>query len=224
MKDGKNFSSAQPYSVTLKSLFLSLLVAFYTGGYLGINRFNACRDRYYDVSLWFEKDIPFVPSMIIGYSFVFVLIIILFLVLDNMPDFWDMCRRFLNMTLICFAIFLIFPVRMNFRPEVVMTGDWITALVSFYFWLDQPYNLFPSMHLGASFFVAFYCLRKGRIIGWTTMAMAVIVAVSVVLLKQHYIMDVIAGFLVAWLCSFFSMKQFRTLFLLQNIPWRRQVG
>lgn len=224
MKEKNQPLPEQPYSVTVKSLLLSLLVAFYTGGYLGINRFNAFRDRYYDVSLWFEKDIPFVPSMIIGYSFVFVLIIILFLVIDNMPDFRDICLRFLNMTLICFAIFLMFPVRMNFRPEVVMTGDWITALVSFYFWLDQPYNLFPSMHLGASFFVAFYCMRKGRIIGWTTMAMAVIVGVSVVLLKQHYIMDVVAGFLVAWFCSFFSMKQFRAFILFQNAPWRRQAG
>jgi membrane-associated phospholipid phosphatase len=224
MKDRNQPLSKPPYSVTVKSTLLSLLVAFYTGGYLGINRLNAYRDRYYDVSLWFEKDIPFVPSMIIGYSFVFFLIIILFLVIDDMSDFREICLRFLNMTLFCFAIFLIFPVRMNSRPEVVMTDDWITALVSFYFWMDQPYNLFPSMHLGASFFVAFYCRRKGRVIGWTTMAMAVIVGVSVVLLKQHYIMDVIAGFLVAWFSSFFSMKQFRALFLSQNVPWRRQAG
>ena len=182
------------YSVKWKSFFLALLVAFYTGGYLGINWINDYRNRYYDVSLWFEKDIPFVPSMIIGYSFVFLLVAILFLVIDNMPDFWDICRRFLTMTLICFTIFLMFPVRMKFRPEVGVGEDWINELVSFYFWMDKPYNLFPSMHLAASFFVAFYCMRKGQIIGWITMTMATVVGVSVVLLKQHYIMDVVAGF------------------------------
>jgi len=31
-------------------------------------------------------------------------------------------------------------------------------------------------------------MRKGRIIGWITMIMAITVGVSVVLLKQHYIM------------------------------------
>jgi membrane-associated phospholipid phosphatase len=197
------------YSVKWKSFFLALLVAFYTGGYLGINWINDYRNRYYDVSLWFEKDIPFVPSMIIGYSFVFLLVAILFLVIDNMPDFWDICRRFLTMTLICFTIFLLFPVRMKFRPEVGVGEDWITELVSFYFWMDKPYNLFPSMHLAASFFVAFYCLRKGKIIGWITMTMATVVGVSVVLLKQHYIMDVVAGFAVAWFCSFFSIRYFK---------------
>ena len=197
------------YSITKKTLLLILLVAFYTVGYLGINRFNAYRGQYHDVSLWFEKSIPFVPWMIVGYSFVFVLVAILFLVIDNMPDFYEMCLRFLIMTLICFAVFLVFPVRMDFRPQVKITGEWITSMVSFYFWLDKPYNLFPSMHLSASFFSAFYCMRKGPIIGWITMIMALIVGVSVVLIKQHYILDVVAGFAVAWFCTFFPLKTIR---------------
>ncbi len=203
----------QPYSVTRKTLGLILLVTFYTAGYLGINWINCYQNHYYDVSLWFEKDIPFVPSMIIGYSLVFVLIALLFLVIDNMPDYWDMCIRFFNMSLLCFIIFLIFPVRMNLRPEMTMTDNWINELVCFYFWLDHPYNLFPSMHLSASFFAAFYCMRKGPIIGWIAMIMAITVGVSVVLLKQHYIMDVVAGFIVGWGSSFFSMKKIKSRFL-----------
>ena len=205
--------SEQPYSVTRKTLGLILLVSFYTIGYLGINRINEYRDHYYNVSLMFEKYIPFVPSAIIGYSLVFVLVALLFLVIDNMPDFWDMCLRFFNMSLLCFVIFLIFPVRMDLRPEVTMANDWITQLVCFYFWIDHPYNLFPSMHLSASFFAAFYCMRKGRIIGWIAMIMAMIVGVSVVLLKQHYIMDIVAGFTVAWFSSFFSLKKFKSRLL-----------
>lgn len=184
-----------------------MLVAFYAAGYLGINWINDFRSRYYDVSFWFEKDIPFVPAMIIGYFFVFVLVAILFLVIDNMPDFWDMWARFLCMILTCFVIFLVFPVRMNFRPEAGVGQGWIMEMVSFYFWFDKPYNLFPSMHLAASFFSAFYCMRKGRLLGWITMAMAILVGVSVVLVKQHYIMDVVAGFLPAWFCSSFSWKR-----------------
>lgn len=204
--------SEQPYSVIKKTLGLLLLVTFYTVGYLGINRINDYRSHYYDVSLWFEKLIPFVPAAIIGYSFVFLLIIILFLVIDNMPDFWDMCIRFFNMSLLCFIIFLIFPVRMDLRPEVGLADGWIMELVSFYFWIDHPYNLFPSMHLSASFFAAFYCMRKGRILGWITMIMALTVGVSVVLLKQHYIMDVVAGLFVGWFCSFFSLKKIKSRF------------
>lgn len=202
----------QPYSVTRKTMGLILLVSFYTIGYLSINRLNDYRNHYYDVSLWFEKDIPFVPSAIIGYSFVFLLVAILYLIIDSMRDFWDMFIRFSIMILLCFIIFLIFPVRMDLRPDVSMANDWITELVCFYFWIDHPYNLFPSMHLSASFFSAFYCMRKGPIIGWITMIMAMIVGISVVLLKQHYIMDVVAGFIVAWFCSFFSMKKIKARF------------
>lgn len=207
----------EAYSVALKSSVLALVVAFYTAGYLVINRFNDYRDRYYDVSLWFEKDIPFVPSMILIYSLVFVLIVVLFLVIDNMPDFWDICARFLIMTMICFAIFIVYPVRMYFRPEIPAGGDWINAMVGFYFWLDKPYNLFPSMHLSASFFSAFYCLKKGLVLGWTAMGMAVVVGISVVLLKQHYILDVVAGFLVAWVCFFFSIRQIRSWWTIRPV-------
>lgn len=193
-----------------KTLGLILLVTFYTVGYLGINWINDYRAHYYNVSLWFEKDIPFVPAAIIGYSLVFLLVAILFLIIDNMTDFWDMCLRFFNMSLLCFIIFLIFPVRMDLRPEVSMAANnWINELVCFYFWIDHPYNLFPSMHLSASFFAAFYCMRKGRIIGSITMIMAIIVGISVVLLKQHYIMDVAAGFIVGCFCSFFSLKKIK---------------
>ncbi len=206
----------QPYSITKKTLGLILMVTFYTVGYLGINRINDYRSHYYDVSFWFEKDIPFIPVAIIGYSFVFLLVAIMYLAIDNMQDFWEICIRFLNMSLLCFIIFLIFPVRMDLRPEVGMAGDWITELVRFYFWIDHPYNLFPSMHLSASFFSAFYCMRKGKIIGWITMVMAITVGVSVVLLKQHYILDVVAGFFVAWLSAFFSLKKFKARFLMRQ--------
>ncbi|HQM44836.1 MAG: phosphatase PAP2 family protein [Syntrophaceae bacterium] len=199
-------------SIARKTVILILLVSFYTVGYLGINRLNAYRDSYYDVSFWFEKDIPFVPSFIIAYSLVFVLVAILFLMLENMADFREMVTRFFIMTLICFAFFLILPVRMNFRPEMVMTDDWITQAVCFYFWIDQPYNLFPSMHLSASFFSAFYCLSKKRMVGYVSMIMAILVGISVVLLKQHYILDVVAGFLLAFCCFFFSCTRFKSLF------------
>ena len=206
----------QPYSITKKTLGLILMVTFYTVGYLGIKRINDYRSHYYDVSFWFEKDIPFIPVAIIGYSFVFLLVAIMYLAIDNMQDFWEICIRFLNMSLLCFIIFLIFPVRMDLRPEVGMAGDWITELVRFYFWIDHPYNLFPSMHLSASFFSAFYCMRKGKIIGWITMVMAITVGISVVLLKQHYILDVVAGFFVAWLSAFFSLKKFKARFLMRQ--------
>ena len=206
--------SEQPYSVTKKTLGLLFIVAFYTVGYLVINRLNDYRSHYFDVSFWFEKDIPFVPAMILGYSLVFVLVAILYLIVDNMPDFWDVCIRFFNMSLLCFIIFLIFPVRMDFRPEVSLAATgWINELVRFYFWIDHPNNLFPSMHLSGSFFSAFYCMRRGRIIGWIAMIMAIIVGVSVVLLKQHYILDVVAGFAVAWFCTYFSMKKMKALIM-----------
>jgi hypothetical protein len=71
--------SEQPYSVTLKTIALLLLVTFYTVGYLGINRINNYRDpsnhssvpdhRQYAGFLGYVHSIfQYVPSVFYNFS------------------------------------------------------------------------------------------------------------------------------------------------------------
>ncbi len=54
------------------------------------------------------------------------------------------------------------------------------------------------MHVSNAFLVAFILnhYRKGW--GWVFQPLAILVAVSVVLVRQHYIVDALAGALVGW--------------------------
>jgi membrane-associated phospholipid phosphatase len=70
--------------------------------------------------------------------------------------------------------------------------------VDFYYWLDLPYNCFPSLHVSNVFLVSFFMQRFKKGMGWILFPLSTLVAVSVVLVKQHYIADVVAGIFVGW--------------------------
>ena len=62
---------------------------------------------------------------------------------------------------------------------------------------DPPYNCFPSIHVAHAFVSALTCYRVHRELGIAATLGASLVAVSTLYAKQHYILDVIAGILLA---------------------------
>ena len=63
--------------------------------------------------------------------------------------------------------------------------------------MDPPYNCFPSLHVAHSFVSALTCLRVHRGVGIVALISASLVALSTLFTKQHYVLDVIAGVLMA---------------------------
>jgi membrane-associated phospholipid phosphatase len=64
--------------------------------------------------------------------------------------------------------------------------------------IDPPYNCFPSLHVAYAFVSALTCSRVHRGVGFVALLWAVLIAVSTVFTKQHYVLDVIGGGLIAW--------------------------
>jgi membrane-associated phospholipid phosphatase len=102
---------------------------------------------------------------------------------------------------------------METRPEIwQVSGNSISAAVTrFYYYIDAPYNLFPSLHVTYPTLATLVSWRNHKIMRWVFAAMAVVVAVSVVLVKQHYIADVVAGFANGGICFAFAVYAERWL-------------
>lgn len=64
---------------------------------------------------------------------------------------------------------------------------------------DPPYNCFPSLHVAHSFVSALASARVHRRLGVVAITAATLVAVSTLFTKQHYVLDVVAGGLMAGL-------------------------
>jgi hypothetical protein len=75
--------------------------------------------------------------------------------------------------------------------------DLSTAFLAFVYRIDPPANVFPSLHVAHTFVVAFILLRDRPALGRLAVAMAVVLALSTLTTKQHFIADLVAGFAMA---------------------------
>ena len=63
---------------------------------------------------------------------------------------------------------------------------------------DPPHNCFPSLHVAHSFVSALACSRVHRRLGLVALIAATLVALSTLFTKQHYVLDAVAGVVLAF--------------------------
>ncbi len=188
-----------------RNSFLFML-GYFTFGYLALNWLSQQRTSFFDLSFAFEHDIPFVPEFIFGYILVYFSILLSYLVLKEWQDWRRATISFLLCTSVAYLLFLILPVRMTMRPELVGAAGISNAVSRLYYVIDLPYNCFPSLHVTYPTLATLLAWRHHRIARWVFMTMAIVVAASVVLVKQHYVADVVAGFLNAGICFWVTVR------------------
>ncbi len=175
-----------------------LMLGYFTAGYLTINWISSQRTVFYDLSLPFEHDIPFIPAFILGYACVYGGMAVACAIIDNVRDWQRAIVGFFILTTVCFIFFLILPVKMTMRPDLSNMTGFYASLTKFIFHIDLPYNCFPSLHVTFPTFATLIVWKNHKIARWAVLSMALIVAISVILVKQHYLADVIAGLCVAF--------------------------
>jgi membrane-associated phospholipid phosphatase len=140
--------------------------------------------------------IPFCPKWMFAYGGVYTALLLpIFVVRD--PALFRRTALAYFFTLICsYAFFLACPVTTKgFRPEVSTLDtrifwQWGAALN---YTIDPPMNSFPSLHVGTMTLATLISWRADKKVGYAAVVVAVIIALSTMLVKQHYLADVVAG-------------------------------
>ncbi len=169
------------------------ILGYFAGGYLLINWINQFRTHYYDVSFSFEKSIPFIPAMIFGYILVYFSVLLLYFLIDDIADFRRAVVAYLLLTTVHYIFFLVLPVRYELRPDLAAVTGFGVGVTRLYYFIDMPYNCFPSLHVAYPALAALISWRHHRYSSGIFIVMTVIIAASVIFVKQHYILDVVAG-------------------------------
>ncbi|MBT0459884.1 phosphatase PAP2 family protein [Morganella morganii] len=197
-------TDSDPFSRRVISYLLWCIpvsVVFFTV-YPLMNAYTAGRGSLY--ALWFpaELNIPFVPGFIWVYCSFYLIILMPVLFLPR-REHRQLALTFIVMTLLGGVIFFLFPAQLGFVRQVPESPLYRTMYTTL-FALDHPHNLVPSLH------VAWSCAAVLAIIRHTgrglTLLFLLWLVLSVLLVHQHHVADVVTGLLLAVTVSYMMRK------------------
>jgi membrane-associated phospholipid phosphatase len=145
-----------------------------------------------------DAALPVVPVFVIPYDSLepviyFTLIVFL---LFRTRLFQSACLAVITALLVSYGFYFCLQTEVV-RP--VLTGsDVFTQMIRDVYAGDNPFNDFPSLHTSTSALMAIYWLRADRRVGIVAAVWAALVVASTVLIKQHYVADVVSGLALAF--------------------------
>lgn len=160
--------------------------------------------HHYNMETALDQAIPFVPWTVFIYFGCYLFWVANYILCVRVGSRKD-AYRFLSADflakVICFACFLLWPTT-NTRPEITGNGIWDLGM-RFLYQVDSADNLFPSIHCLTSWMC--YIGIRGRkevASGYRLFSclMAIAVFISTLTTKQHVLIDVAGGVLLAEFC------------------------
>lgn len=180
----------QPVTVPMVLLFAIVPLYLYIPELFG--------DRTVHVpELPLDRAIPLSPAWSVVYGSLFLAALLPVFVLHQQELVRRTILAFLFTWLFSYAVFLAYPTVGN-RPEVVPGDGFFEWTLRLVYASDHRYNCFPSLHVAQCFLAAFACHRVHRGVGAVAGIWAMLVALSTLFIKQHYVLDAISGALLAY--------------------------
>lgn len=164
---------------------------------------------HHNIETGVDRSIPFVPEFLVIYFGCYVFWAVNYILIarqDRRSVYQFFTGDFISRC-VCLVSFLTFPTT-NTRPLITGSGLWNQAALWLYS-IDAADNLFPSIHCLVSWFCYLGIRGRKEIPRWyqsVSMVIAILVFASTLLTKQHVIVDVAGGILLAEFCFFIGRK------------------
>jgi membrane-associated phospholipid phosphatase len=143
--------------------------------------------------------IPYVPDWVWVYSFLYYpAILYVNLVVDSSRHFTYVASSYMLLLALQLPCFLLFPVRTPQSWRVASQGRAAASerYLAFVQRFDAPSNSFPSMHTSVAMLTAMHLYDRH---GSASFAFPVLIGLSCLFTKQHYLIDIPAGAALGWL-------------------------
>lgn len=159
-----------------------------------------------------DLKIPFIPEFIwVYHSFIPIIALSLIGLVKSKRIFLSAIGAFFTAMVILslFYVFLPSYYPRDLWPTTTDTlSDWLLNLTRA---IDAPNNTLPSGHNTFCWMIAFFmipttCAKKYNWMLPIYFIWAALITTSTLVLKQHYIVDAIAGIILAFMCYKFAMK------------------
>lgn len=157
-----------------------------------------------------DRIIPFVPEFIwIYHTLIPAIIVTTIFSMERRDVFFNTIVALSLAVVILSVCHVLFP---SFYPrqeiEVGCISSWLVNVTRA---VDAACNTFPSGHVTFSWILYLSirdanCIKRTKWLGLTYLLWAVMIALSTVFLKQHYVFDVLSGLILARLCVAMAKK------------------
>ena len=113
------------------------------------------------------------------------------------------------------VVSLVYPNKLDLRPDYVDTSNICGMLVSFLYKTDTPTNVLPSIHVFNTMALCFAVhgnkeLRKRKLLTLSSDILGVLIVLSTMFLKQHSVIDVSLGLVMSVLLQMIGDRIFET--------------
>lgn len=186
-------------------LFGLLMFGIWAAGYFSISHIIENHPASTLPRLDLDERIPFIPEFVFIYLCIYPLFLLPFFYIRNSAFFRIFSLAYITVMLVCYATYLTYPVAME-RPffEEQSFATWALRIV---YNSDRPLNCFPSMHVAMSLLASLTIMEVHRVRGILALLLTLLIAVSTLFIKQHYILDVVAGMMLTLLVYSLYFRQ-----------------
>lgn len=169
-----------------------------------------------------DQKIPFIPEFVYIYFSLYLLFFIyfaFFLQYFSKREIWTrLVPSFIALIIISCLFFIFLPSsypRPKLNPQEM---NWISyKLIKFLYRIDPPSNTTPSLHSSSSFLFALISYKISKRTGIIITIWAILIILSTLFVKQHFIADVIIGIALATSIYFIIYQRLHWV-----LRWRRK--
>lgn len=204
MKRKSKISLVPSYSVAPLIIIVVWNQLVYSGAMLITRNWT-----HYNLELEIDHKIPFVPWTVCIYlgCYLFWIANYILAARQEKAKVYRFFHAEVMAKAVCLICFLVLPTT-NVRPVIEGNSIW-EMIMKIVYQVDSASNLFPSIHCLVSWFCVIGIRKQEKIPAWykvCSAGMAVAVFVSTLTTKQHVVVDVIAGVVLAEVCYWISGK------------------
>lgn len=188
------------YSLPTRLGFFALVLGYFILSYFLIIKFvlayQSVHHFYHSIDPW----IPFLKGSVFIYYLVYAVPLIPVCLIKAKKDFNRMLLAFIVSLLLQEIVWILYPVEFHLRPDLsTYPNDFYILLSKWMYQLDDPpLNSFPSLHVSYAFLSYFSLKTFGIKHSNYFLLFAILISISTMTFKQHYFVDVLAGFFLAY--------------------------
>jgi len=151
-------------------------------------------DTYWALDLGVDRAIPEVPAWVFFYLTVYFVYSIPLVYLQDIRQLAKLDVAQAATLLLCYVVFVLFPVATE-RVHVPIV-DLATFALATVREFDPPWNCFPSTHCTTCTVASLAVFQASRRMGGWLLVTTLLICLSTLLTKQHFLVDVVAGVMV----------------------------